>query len=113
MRRLLLPLLIAAPLAWAQADRPANLEPLPAVPPPPPDMVPFDEALDEPQVTIRKDERGTVQEFRLNGKLYMVKIIPAVGVPYYLVDKDGDGTMETRSSTDQGVKVPMWVIGTF
>ncbi|MCE1170867.1 DUF2782 domain-containing protein [Azovibrio restrictus] len=112
MRRLLLTLLFAAPLAWAQADRPANLEPLPAVPPPPPDMQPFDEAL-EPQVTIRKEERGTVQEYRVNGKLYMVKVVPAVGAPYYLVDNDGDGTLETNSPNDPGVKVPMWVIGTF
>lgn len=112
MRRLLLSLLIAAPAAWAQADRPANLEPLPAIPPPPPEMQPFDEAL-EPQVTIRKEERGTVQEYRINGKLYMVKITPAVGAPYYLMDKDGDGTLESHSPVDPGVKVPMWVIGTF
>ena len=112
MRHLLLSLLLAAPLAWAQADRPANLEPLPAVPPPPPDMQPFDEAL-EPQVTIRKDERGTVQEHRVNGRLYMVKITPAVGAPYYLLDNDGDGIMETNSPNHPGVKVPMWVIGTF
>lgn len=112
MRRLLLSLLIAAPAAWAQADRPVNLQPLPAIPPPPPEMQPFDEAL-EPQVTIRKEERGTVQEYRLNGKLYMVKITPEAGVPYYLVDNDGDGTLESRSPVDPGVKVPMWVIGTF
>lgn len=112
MRRLLLSLLIAAPAVWAQANRPANLEPLPAVPPPPPGMEAFDEAL-EPQVTIRKDERGTLQEFRVNGKLYMVKIIPEAGAPYYLVDNDGDGTLESRSAADPGVKVPMWVIGTF
>ena len=112
MRRLLLSLLIAAPAAWAQADRPANLEPLPAVPPPPPEMQPFDEAL-EPQVTIRKDERGTVQEYRVNGKLYMVKIVPEAGAPYYLIDNDGDGRLESHSPVDPGVKVPMWVIGTF
>jgi len=75
-------------------------------------MQPFDEAL-EPQVTIRKEERGTVQEFRIHGKLYMVKIVPEVGEPYYLVDNDGDGTLESRSSAVSGVRVPMWVIGTF
>ena len=112
MRRLLFSLLIVAPAVWAQANRPANLEPLPAVPPPPPDMQPFDEAL-EPQVTIRKEDRGTVQEYRINGKLYMMKIVPAAGAPYYLMDQDGDGTLETNSPIDPGVKVPMWVIGTF
>jgi hypothetical protein len=111
MRRLLLSLLFVAPLTWAQAGRPDNLEPLPAIPPPPPDIQPFDEAL-EPEVTIRKDERGTVQEFRIQGKLYMVKVIPEVGPPYYLIDNDGTGNL-TRSSIDPGLRVPMWVIGTF
>ena len=110
MRRLLPLLLLAALPAWAQQK--GDLQPLPAVPPPPPGMEAFDENL-EPQVTIVKTEKETREEFRVKGKLYMVKVVPAVGAPYYLVDNDGDGTLETNSPNDPGVKVPMWVIGTF
>ncbi|MDR2365276.1 MAG: DUF2782 domain-containing protein [Zoogloeaceae bacterium] len=96
----------------AQAQAPADAEPLPDVPPPA-DIRPFDENIEEPQVTIRREERGTVEEYRLSGKLYMVKITPEIGAPYYLVDNDGDGQFETHSPTNPGVRVPMWVIGTF
>ncbi|MDR2636874.1 MAG: DUF2782 domain-containing protein [Zoogloeaceae bacterium] len=87
--------------------------PLPDVPPPPTDIRPFDDSIEEPQVTIRREERGTVEEYRVGGKLYMVRITPEAGAPYYLIDNDGDGHFETHSPTDPGVRVPMWVIGTF
>ncbi|GBG02363.1 hypothetical protein AZSI13_16900 [Azospira sp. I13] len=103
--------LFAAGGALAQAAR-SDLQPLPAVPPPPPEMAPFDAAL-EPQVTIKKRDNDTVEEFRVNGKLYMIRVTPTHGVPYYLVDDQGDGTFSRRDNLDQGVRVPMWVIGTF
>jgi hypothetical protein len=118
MRRLSLALLLpfccaALPVA-AQQDAAGDPieEQLPAVPPPPPEIVPFDESL-EPQVTIRQEERGTVEEYRIRGKLYMVKITPEAGAPYYLLDNDGDGVLETRSPINPGAKAPMWLIGTF
>jgi hypothetical protein len=114
MRRRFLSFSLLFPLAFAvQAEAPADVEPLPDIPPPPADIRPFDESIEEPQVTIRREERGTVEEYRLGGKLYMLKITPEVGAPYYLVDNDGDGQFETHSPTDPGVRVPMWVIGTF
>jgi hypothetical protein len=114
MRRFaLLPLLFLAGAAFAQDGQ---NQPLPAVPPPPPDMVPLSQALDEgpkPEVSIRQDERGTVTEYRIAGRLYMEKITPRKGVPYYLVDTDGDGSLETRYMTEDTIAVPMWVIKTF
>ncbi|MDR3157990.1 MAG: DUF2782 domain-containing protein [Zoogloeaceae bacterium] len=105
--------LFAIAPAWAQA--PADAETLPDVPPPPADIRPFDDSIEEPQVTItiRREERGTVEEYRIGGKLYMLKITPDAGAPYYLVDSDGDGHFETHSPTDSSARVPMWVIGTF
>ena len=38
----------------------------------------------EPAVTLRERENRTVEEYRVNGNLYMVKITPSVGAPYYL-----------------------------
>ena len=101
--------LITAP-AFAQNQ--ADKQPLAAVPPPPPEMVPFDAAL-EPQVTIKKRDNDTVEEFRVRGKLYMIKVTPAVGAPYYLMDQQGDGNFTALGSLDARLRVPQWVIGTF
>ncbi|NKB36273.1 MAG: DUF2782 domain-containing protein [Gammaproteobacteria bacterium] len=65
----------------------------------------------EPEVTIIQRDDATIEEYRLNGRMYMVKINPKIGKPYYLVDKDGDGNMEARMSViyDDFV-VPQWVL---
>ncbi len=106
MRRLLPLMLLAALPAWAQKG---DLQPLPAVPPPPPGMEAFDDAL-EPQVTIVKRETETREEFRVKGKLYMIKVTPAVGPSYYLVDRQGDGNFIEADINHPAVKPPMWVI---
>ena len=65
----------------------------------------------EPEVTIVRRGDATIEEYRVNGRMYMAKITPKIGKPYYLVDKDGDGRMEARMSTiyDDFV-VPQWVL---
>ena len=57
-------------------------------------------------------KRGTdtVEEYRVGGKLYMLKVTPATGASYYLVDEKGDGKMTRQDSFDSGVRPPMWVI---
>ena len=86
MRRLLGTALlgIALPLA---AQQPPKLEPLPEPPPPPPGLAP-DPAL-EPQVTITRRGEDKVEEYRVNGKLYAMKVTPPHGVPYFLIDEAG------------------------
>lgn len=105
---LLLALFAAAP-AFAQSGKPA---PLPAVPPPPPEMAPLDAAL-EPQVTIRKQGADTVEEYRSGGRLYMIKITPTHGVPYYLIDERGTGDFSRRDALEGGARPPMWLIKQF
>ncbi|MEY2632304.1 MAG: hypothetical protein RIR00_958 [Pseudomonadota bacterium] len=109
MRRLI-PLLFAFALpAFAQQQN----QPLPAVPPPPPDIIPFDAAL-EPQVTITRNDKETREEYRSNGKLYMVKVTPVGGgAPYYLIDQKGDGQFIKTNMVGAVTQPPMWVIGTF
>ena len=92
MRRLVLPLLTVLALAAGGAhgaDRPAGLQPIPDIPPPP--LSSSADADLEPQVTITSRGEDKVEEYRLNGKLYMVKVAPSNGVAYYLWDHHGDG----------------------
>ncbi|MEW6515154.1 MAG: DUF2782 domain-containing protein [Pseudomonadota bacterium] len=102
----------ALALTAAAQQRPADLQPLPEPPPPPPGMA---DASLEPQVTIRKRGEDRVEEYRVNGKLYMVKVTPPHGTPYYLIDRKGDGSFarEETGVGDKGISVPMWVIHTF
>jgi hypothetical protein len=90
--------------AYADKPVPGNLEPLPA----PPAM--DNSTSDEPEVTITKQSGQTVEEYRAGGKLYMIKIIPKVGKPYYLVDDKGDGKFARQESLDSGFRPPRWVI---
>ncbi|NJN45725.1 MAG: DUF2782 domain-containing protein [Candidatus Competibacteraceae bacterium] len=107
MRVMLLVLLFSLGVASAQ-PLPPELEP---VPDGAPEGTTDDENLQVPQVTIRRTEGGLIQEYRINNKLYMVKVVPRKGFPYFLVDTDGDGDLETRyNDLDDGLAVPAWVI---
>ncbi|MEW5965609.1 MAG: DUF2782 domain-containing protein [Pseudomonadota bacterium] len=66
-----------------------------------------------PAVTIKPSSQGRVVEYRANGKLYMLKVIPKVGKPYYLIDQKGDGQFARQDSLDSGLRPPMWVIKEF
>lgn len=96
---------------FAQQPVPDNLEPLP--PPPAFDAAPDAAPDDVPVVTITKETGQTVEEFRIGGKLYMIKITPKHGVPYYLVDDLGDGKFVRQESLDSGLRVPRWIIHSF
>lgn len=96
--------------AFAQSNQPKDLQPLPEAPPPPQPQI--DPSL-EPEVTIIKRGEETVEEYRVNGRLYMIKVTPFHGVPYYLLDENGTGKFSRRDDLDNPVKVPMWVIFSF
>lgn len=67
--------------------------------------------LTEPEVTIRPSGQGFIEEYRMHGQLYMIKVTPKRGYPYYLVDADGDGNLETRrSNLDPDVLIPRWTL---
>ncbi len=112
MRRLNALIALLAILATpVSAQTRTDLQPLPDVPPPV--MVPLNDSL-EPQVTIRKREGDTVEEHRVNGKLYKIIVTPESGAPYTLIDQRGDGVfVRPDSQGTPQLSVPMWVIGTF
>lgn len=97
--------------AHAAKPAPGKLEPLP---PPPAISAGSDEsALDEPEVVITKETEQTIEEYRVGGKLYMIKVTPKHGKPYYLVDDLGDGKFVRQESLDSGLRVPRWIIHSF
>jgi hypothetical protein len=109
LRCTLPPLVLAAACAPALAQDDADLAPLPEPPPPPP-QVESGEVL-EPDVTIIQGERQVVEEYRMNGRLYMVRVVPDNAPPYYLMDLDGDGSLETtRHGLAPGFVAPHWIL---
>ena len=111
-RLLALMLLTLAASAWAAGDEPPALIPIPEQPDIP-QPVESGQPM-APDVTIIRREKETVEEYRLNNKLYMVKITPVVGPSYYLLDTDGDGDMDARQSDIVGgpnnPNIPQWVL---
>jgi Protein of unknown function (DUF2782) len=112
--RILLFLLLGSLSASLIAAQPTPAE-LESLPPPPVFDAGSDTGSpdDESSVTITKEAGQTVEEYRANGKVYMIKITPKHGVPYYLVDNQGDGKFVRQESLDSGFRPPRWVIKRF
>ncbi len=107
-QRLLLILILLMPVLARPGETPKNLEPLPDAPPPPA-MTDSDPA-EEPEIKIIKKGEDTVEEYRIHGELYMQKITPSHGVPYYLMKQDQEGGWSRIESQTQPLIIPKWVI---
>jgi hypothetical protein len=114
---LIVVLLMSMP-AWTAepAKKPAPV-PSGAVPPPPPipkRSAPSDGPAEpennfEPEITITTRGDTTYEEHRSNGRVYMIKVTPKQGKPYYLIDEEGAGQFR-RSDLEPKILVPRWVI---
>ncbi len=96
--------------AFAETPQPPDLQ---ALQPPPPFDASAQDADQGPQVTIVKQTEQIVEEYRAGGRLYMIKITPKIGKPYFLVDDLGDGKFSRQESLDSGVRPPRWIIHQF
>ncbi|MCX7207991.1 MAG: DUF2782 domain-containing protein [Proteobacteria bacterium] len=105
MRPILLSLLLSSTVfAAAPSD----------APPPLPATESEAKVLETPEIRVIEKADATIAEYRLRGKLYMVKVTPKVGLPYFLIDKEGQGRFDR--SDDLGgsnLSVPRWVIFEF
>ena len=108
MKRMIAGLMLLSGLALAQEPVPEDIPAPPVLPEP----VQSGQAL-EPEVTIVESDKGTIYEYRANGALYMVKVQPVSGPPYYLLDTDGDGQMDVRQNRPWDNHVPQWVLFRF
>jgi hypothetical protein len=111
------PALAAEPAANANKNK-APATTVPAPPPPPENYNPPaapelpDAGQPEPEVTITTKGTEIHEEYRLNGRLYMIKVIPKKGKPYYLIDQEGSGQFR-RSEFESRIAIPTWVIKRF
>ena len=74
------------PAVSVPANTPVHVVPAPASTVLPPDAT--------PDVNIRHEGDDTVEEYRRNGQLYMIRVVPKSGVPQVYMDTDGDGRLE-------------------
>ncbi|XZG70242.1 DUF2782 domain-containing protein [Chitinibacteraceae bacterium HSL-7] len=77
--------------------------------PPPPPIVDNGEGV-EPEVTIVEKKDAVHTEYRLKGKLYMIKVTPKNAPPYYLVDQEGNGRFTRLDNGGTNISVPRWVL---
>ena len=64
-----------------------------------------------PDVVIIAEEDKMIYEFRQNGELRMIRIVPNVGKPYYLVPLDPTQGPDDLQRVD--ALVPSWVLWEF
>lgn len=103
---LLVSLLLLLPGVGSADDEP------PAVPEPPdlPPQVQSGEEM-EPDITITRKGQDTIQEYRRNGRLYMIKVIPQIGPPYYMLDTNADGQLDVqKNDMDKNTNINRWNI---
>ena len=95
-------LLAHTPLQAEKKAEPVEVPPPPAIP----DQL-EDETNIKADVTIRKGRDKVIEEYRVNGQLYLVKITPKVGKPYYLRYPEGaEGKVIRRELED--INTPFW-----
>ena len=99
-----------APMVSFAAEKPTNLEPLEEAPPPP--AIGNENDPDKPEITIIKKNEETIEEYRIGGELYMMKITPAHGTPYYMHKEDKGGAW-IHDGPNAPLSVPKWTIFRF
>jgi len=105
---LILSALLQSPMIALAKEPPANLEPLEEFTPP----AITNEEQQKPEITVIKKEGETVEEYRINGQLYMMKVTPAHGVPYYMHKEDQNGGW-MMDGPNQPISIPKWTIFRF
>jgi Protein of unknown function (DUF2782) len=67
----------------------------------------------QPEVQIIQRIDKTIEEYRINGRLYKIKVTPKVGPAYYLIDSNGDGSFQAvpvGAGPEPNLLIPQWVL---
>lgn len=112
LRTLLFSLMLALFSMVASADqhgnKPANIPEPPPMPTEADEFIPGTDGSGEikADVTIIRKKDQTVEEYRVNGKLHMVRITPTKGKPYYLLYPKNGGSPVRKDLDD--IQTPYW-----
>ncbi len=91
---------------WAQDD--GALDAMPVETPKEPVVISdYQPPENSAEIVIRPGKDEVFYEYRVNGQLMEIKVVPEVGPEYYLVPADGGGWIR-EGETD--LLVPSWVI---
>jgi len=92
--------------AMAEAEEPAPVPEPPELPMP----VQSGEEM-EPDITIIRRGDDIIHEYRRGGHIYMVRIQPAIGPAYYLLDPHGDGQLDVKKTDiDKHSNINVWTL---
>lgn len=108
MLRIISALLLLFSLAAHADETPEPLPDQPDLPAPVQSGEPM-----EPDVTIIRRGDETIEEYRMNNRVYKVKVTPVIGPAYYLYDTDDDGNMDLRrnaESGEQSMRINQWTL---
>lgn len=110
MRKLLITSLLLLPLVAIAEDPPLTADSPPVIRSNADEPDGFDPGGAEVNIITEGDKR--IEEYSLNGRIYMVKIQQKGFPPYYLIDRDGDGRMDEQVSELMGPTAapPNWVL---
>lgn len=78
--------------------------------PPLPDEADDSRNIPQPEVRIIRRKDAVIEEYRVNGRLRYVKITPSVGNPYYMIDTNGDGQLDTRENDLDNPPINQWIL---
>ncbi|KXJ55626.1 DUF2782 domain-containing protein [Neptuniibacter pectenicola] len=62
----------------------------------------------DPQITIYNDSDKTYYEYRINGELKEIKVVPKQGKTYYLIPAPGEGDFIRQEESQ--MLIPKWVL---
>lgn len=64
-----------------------------------------------PPLRIITKKKEHVVEYRMHGSVIMIKVTPSKGAPYYLVDSNGDGSLNARHpNANPEFLIPQWTL---
>lgn len=109
MRLFALSAILSLTALSATAAEPPKLQPVPDIPPPPG----VSDIARAPDITITQKGEDKVEEYRMHGRLYMIKVTPSHGKSYYLVDPKGNGQLVRYDDLSPNLMVPMWILFEF
>jgi hypothetical protein len=110
MRKILLTLPLLLGVGMGQAQEPPAGAPGTPLDAPTVTPSPITGEAVEPEITIIESGDRVIYEYRIRGHLYMIKIQPQIGPPYYLLDTDGDGVLDKQDNSPTNIAIPQWIL---